>query len=996
MEIGAVHGKLNSSTVLKHVHKIAFFTALLLVAGGCVSQKKKGDVSWAKRRWQDMNSHYNGYFNANVMYEEALAKLNEAHKDNYNQVLDVYPYEAVTADEAKQVKEGCDNIVKKMAKTVALHRSSEWVDDCYLMVGKAYFLKKDYEAAEEALRFALDEFNPEKPVFHKRKGKMTASEKKRAAAEKAAIKKEKDDKKKSDQKAKKKAQEKKKKEAAKKKKSSKGKGKSSGKKEKMDEKSFDKPTDKPSKAEKEEDDDKPAKPSGKDPYASRFMHRRPAYPELQLWMGRTLIQRDKNDEAEFLFNQMSGNPFFPSSLRDDLAMAEAHNFLKQKQWDKAVAPLEQAIKLTKKKRQRARLAYILAQIHSKAGRSAEAVAAYQQVLKSGPVYDMEFSARLHMMLDAYYNGTASDEATQKGLQKMLRDDKNIDYRDQIYFILAQIDIKNGDKTAAIDHLRKSLAASSTNKNQKAESYWAIAGLYFDSEKFVEAKLYYDSTLTVLPNTDPRYAEATRYAKSLQEIAAFITSVVLDDSLRAIYNMSDEQKKALATKIKKDREAEIEAATKAASATTKPAPGGLPTTPRVGGPPPLGPPNNFYFYNDANVKKGKRDFAKQWGDRKNEDNWQRSRRSDSNSASDAGTETAATEQPDLSKAELDDLLPGIPKSADELAALDSTEANILFKLGKAFRDQLENNKRSSETHERMFADFPQYVKTNELEAWFYLYLSFTDLGNTAKAKEYYDKIVGKYPNSSYAKSLTDPNFKDLTTQRARELNAFYKETYRIFQSGDFTSASARCVEAEKKFGTTNALATKFALLSTMCSGSVAGKDGYCKSLKEFIAKYPDTEEKTRATEIARVLGCEGFQAAEPDKKGEDGKNAEGYTLEDDKLHYFLIVLTGGDVKLDNVKADISDYNRQYHKLDQLRVSNIYLGTDTETPIIVIRKFDNRKTAMAYYDELTKAKDFIKEKRVKTEFFAITQNNYRVLLGKKRMDEYRSFFGEKYLK
>lgn len=984
---------------MKHVHKIAIFATTILLISACVSQKKKGDVSWAKRRWHDMNSHYNGYFNANVLYEDALAKLNDQHKDNYNQILDVYPYEAVTVEEAKQAKEPCDNVVKKLSKVVALHRVSEWVDDCYLLVGKAYFLKKDYESAEEALRFAMDEFNPEKPVFKRKKsGKLSASEKKKIAAEKAVIKKEKDAKKKKDAKAKKKAQEQKKKEAAKKKKS---KGKSAPKK-KMDENSFEKEAEKPAPkaAEKEPEEElELKKPDGsKDPYAAKFGHRRSAYPDLQLWMGRTMIQRDKHDEAEFMFNQMMNNPYFPKSLRDDLAVAEAHNFLTQKKYDKAVAPLERAIKLTKKKRDRARLAYILAQIHSKAGRSAEAVAAYQQVLKSGPVYDMEFSARLHMALDAFYNGTASADETGKVMQKMLKDDKNIDYRDQIYFTLAQIDLKNGNKPAAIGHLEESLAASKGNLNQKAESYLALAQLYFEAEKFVEAKNYYDSTLTVLPITDSRYAEASRYAKNLTEIAGFITIVTLNDSLRAIYNMTEDQKKDLAKKIKKQREAEIEAATKAASATAKPTSAPTPGSRPIPGGGGL-QPSTFYFYSDANVKKGKRDFEKKWGnDRKNEDNWRRSRRSDANNSADAGNETAAANTTDLSDAELDDLLPGIPKDAVQLAALDSLETATLFKLGKAYRDQLENNKKSSATLERMFNEFPQYVKLTELEAWFYCYLAFTDLKNQPKAQEYYDKIVGKYANSSYAKSLTDPNFRDLSSQKARELNNFYKETYRIFQAGDFAKATERCSEAEKKFGSTNALATKFALLATMSKGSTGGKEGYCSALKEFMAKYPDTEEKTRATEIARVLGCEGFQAPDPTAgpKGEDGKNAEGYTLEDDKLHYFIIVLTGGDIKLDNVKADISDYNRQYHKLDQLRVSNIYLGTDTETPIIVIRKFDNREMAMKYFTELTAAKDFIKEKKVKTEFFAITQNNYRVLLGKKRFDEYRTFFAEKYLK
>jgi tetratricopeptide (TPR) repeat protein len=978
--------------VLKNFQKIAFLSLVILLVSACVTQKKKGDVPWLKKRFKNMTAHYNGYFNANVLYQDALAKLSDQHQDNYNQILEVYPYEDVTAEQAKSIAGDVDNAVKKLSKVVALHRVSDWLDDAYLLVGQSYFLKKDYESAEETFRFATDEYNPEKPVKRK-KGKSvkkSSSKKKKSATKKSTSKKKK----------------KKKSPAKKKKSSSKSKSKSKTKDKKMNEKSFeDSPKkDEPKKeVEKKNDEeaDFPTKPAGsKDPYAGTLFKKRSAFPDLQLWLGRTLTRRDKFDEAEFLFNQLESNPFFPKTLRADLATAQANNFLRQKNYDKAVDPLEKAIRLTKKRKDRARLAYILAQIHSKSGRSEQAVAAYQQVLRSRPIYDMEFSARLNMALNGFYTGSASEEATTKLLNKMLKDDKNIDYRDQIYFTLAQIDLKKGDKTAAIDHLQKSLAASRDNRNQKAESYLALAQLYFEKENFVASKNYYDSTLTVMLATDPRYKIATNYAKNLTEIAGYLTAITLNDSLRMIYHMTPEQKKALASKIKKDREDALELSAKAAAEPKIPTgPTAVPAF-RPGAPAATGfaTASSFYFYNDAGVKKGKKDFAKKWDDRANEDNWRRSQRNDKSESTETSPETASADEKGLTSEELDDLLPGIPKTARELATLDSITATNLFKLGKAYRDQLENNTRCAQTLERMFNEFAPYVKREELEAWFYCYLAFTDLKNQPKAAEYLEKLTGKYANSTFAKSITDPNFKDMTSQRERELSNFYKETYRMFQAADYLKASERCVESERKFGVTNILAPKFALLATMCQGSLIGKNGYCAALKEFIAKYPDSEEKVRATEIARNISCDGFLAL-PDpneKKPEDGKPGEVYTLENDKLHYFMVVCTGGDVKLDNVKIDISDYNKQFHKLEQLRVSNIYLGTDTETPIIVIRKFDNRETAMKYFDELTKTKEFIKEKRVKTEYFAITQNNYRVLLGKKNFEEYRTFFADKYLK
>ena len=166
--------------------------------------------------------------------------------------------------------------------------------------------------------------------------------------------------------------------------------------------------------------------------------------------------------------------------------------------------------------------------------------------------------------------------------------------------------------------------------------------------------------------------------------------------------------------------------------------------------------------------------------------------------------------------------------------------------------------------------------------------------------------------------------------------------------------------------------------------------------EVISRYPASAEATRAKEIARLLACKGFEV-EAKKKSDSPAIDDAFTVEDDKLHYFIVALKGDDVRLDDVKAAISDYNRENHKLDQLRISNIFLGTDTNMPIVVIRKFDNKEQALRYYNEVRLQKDFLGETPKKTynkEFFAVTQENYRRILKNKTLDGYRTFYEEHY--
>ena len=340
--------------------------------------------------------------------------------------------------------------------------------------------------------------------------------------------------------------------------------------------------------------------------------------------------------------------------------------------------------------------------------------------------------------------------------------------------------------------------------------------------------------------------------------------------------------------------------------------------------------------------------------------------------------------------------------DPTAVLVSVFLPIAFlqgNLGVLFRDRLENNKRCSGTLEDMQARYPDTLRF-EKEAWYYCYLAFTDLKNPERAKYYLDKLVGKYPNSPFARSITDPNFLNASKERERELNQFYEQTYSYFQKGDYKSAYDRCQEAPRKYGSTNTLMAKFALLSALCTGSLQGNEAYCQALKEVIARYPESAEATRAKEIARVLACKGFEV--DDVKANPNANTatldNDFAVEDDKLHYLLVAVSG-DVRLDDIKGAISDYNREFHKTDQLRISNIFLGTDTNTPIVVIRKFDNKEQVMRYYNEVKNRKEFLGETSkisYSKEYFAITQENYRRVLKNKTLDGYREFFDEKYLK
>lgn len=132
----------------KRTFKPLFAIALVMVTAAACN---KNSTSWANRKYQDMIARYNVYYNGTEKLKEAKATLALNHQDNYDQVLDVFPYG--DEQQAKAQEAAMDEVIKKGSKIIVNRPVSKWVDDGYLLVGKGYFFKADYYAAIETFQY---------------------------------------------------------------------------------------------------------------------------------------------------------------------------------------------------------------------------------------------------------------------------------------------------------------------------------------------------------------------------------------------------------------------------------------------------------------------------------------------------------------------------------------------------------------------------------------------------------------------------------------------------------------------------------------------------------------------------------------------------------------------------------------------------------------------------------------------------------------------------
>ncbi|MFT5765398.1 MAG: hypothetical protein ACI8X3_002835, partial [Saprospiraceae bacterium] len=140
-------------------NKILLLLVGITIISACTTQKRKGDVGKIAKFYHNTTAEFNGYFNANELFNESIVQLDEEYQDNYNKILPVFKY--VATDNPKAVASSLDDAIEKVSIVVALHRVSDWTDDCYLLLGKSQYVKQDYESAEETLEYLKAEFNPE-------------------------------------------------------------------------------------------------------------------------------------------------------------------------------------------------------------------------------------------------------------------------------------------------------------------------------------------------------------------------------------------------------------------------------------------------------------------------------------------------------------------------------------------------------------------------------------------------------------------------------------------------------------------------------------------------------------------------------------------------------------------------------------------------------------------------------------------------------------------
>jgi hypothetical protein len=639
--------------------------------------------------------------------------------------------------------------------------------------------------------------------------------------------------------------------------------------------------------------------------------------------------------------------------------------------DKAAAEnLELALKNCNNKREKGRLYYVLGQLYERQQQNDKAQECYKKVAKYPASYQIQFHARINRAI-------GGGEKVRKDLKKMLRDEKNLEFRDQIHYALAQLDMRENKEQQAIENYTLSASTSITNARQKGISYEALGDLSMKNRSYVSAQKYYDSCVQVLPKEFPRYDAISKKAEKLKELVVQVTIIEKEDSLQMIAGMSaDDREKFVENEIKRIKTAEKARKEKDAKRMQAIQDAQAATAAQAGG--------KGYWNNPKTKTEGIAEFKKLWGSRENEDNWRLSQKiSNAISASEIDTllNNAVVNSAENDSLNVESLLANVPVGDSAYAESNKKLIAALYTAGVIYTEQLQEDARAFTYLDR--AVKMKYEDKHKLLSSYKIY-SMYRLSDDTKANENKNFILDKYPSSDYAGYLRDPNYfvKKKKIEALAEddyvntLERYNRKVYSIV-----LSKADEVITDQKE----NPYRSKYMLLKALAIGQTNDdKLLMVPVLNLVVTEYPETPEAKRANELLEIIK-NGVSVNKP----VDFSKPEIYSKKASDI-YFVCVFLPETENSNAAKIKISDFNRDQYSAKGYKINSRIFNKQS---MITIETFEKLELAKEYIDNFKSTKKNLGE-IAKHKILLISKDNLIVLFGTMNLEEYESFLDDKY--
>ncbi len=853
----------------------------MVILAACSTKKN----TLVNRSFHNLSAHYNGYFNAREILQEAVLKMETDYVDDYSRILPMWTYgnpkDAKTATPAmEKVFKKCSTVIDRHSMKFKGVEQVKWIDDNFMLIGLSHFYRHDYFSGVEVFEFVISEYK-----------------------------------------------------------------------------------------------------------------KQPSRYDAFLWLIKTYNELGLFTKAQGYIDLCKSDRTFPFKKNGELAAVTADFHIKQDNFELAIKELNKALVYSKNKKEMARWTFILGQLYQKINQPQRAISVFSQVVKLNPKYELAFYSKIQKA-KLYDKTSASSGNIKDELSKMLKDKKNIDYFDQIYYALAEIALKDGDEKQAVDLLKKSMAAVTNNSNQKGLSALLLADIYFERPDYNFAEAFYDTAVGLISKDYPGYEIIKNKKENLTKLVNNYRLIAKEDSLLQLASLDEKDRiKRIDALIEKEKQEQLRKKEEEEALANQ----NLNQNQNQEAPKnqPMGSGSTFYFNNPSTLSFGFSEFTRKWGNRKLEDNWRRSNKQQiapSGSTEESSTAAAAASKDTMSQDQLRAVyLKDIPLTDEAKNISKDKIVEAYYDLSLIYKESLGNLTKSAESLQILNDKFPE--NKYELPAYYQLYRLYNALKQEANANRYKEIILSRFPDSDYAKILLNPDFNNERQKKADKVTEFYFSTYQAYEEQRYKDALSNCLRADS-MDIKNPLKGQFALLKALCTGRTADVKAFEMELSAVVVNFPKEPVKERAQEILDYI--RGMNTTESDtlnnSEKEKKQSKPAYKSELEAEHLFLVIFDQSQANPSQVASAISDFNEEYFSAIALNVNPLPLSGGKQA--VAVKMFSGGQKAMTYFsmfaDQLANQREMSFEK----QFFIISKSNLSLFIKGADVNQYIEFFQTEY--
>ncbi len=388
--------------------------------------------------------------------------------------------------------------------------------------------------------------------------------------------------------------------------------------------------------------------------------------------------------------------------------------------------------------------------------------------------------------------------------------------------------------------------------------------------------------------------------------------------------------------------------------------------------------------------------------------------------------------------MDMLMADLPLTSAQMDSSNKTIARSLLSLALIFQNELEDYPEAINTY---LAYLERFDAEDKAAAYFGLYFCYFKLNNTAKANYYKNLMATQYAGSDYYKRITypaslEPNKPNpVVTKR-------YEDIYDLYLAGKFTEAAAAKAQADSVYGKnywspqllyieavqlikdrkdSNAMLVLTDLQTLYPTSPLKYKASTLAevlSRREAIESYLTNLEVTRAEEDI-VIVADVPAKVEPQKpvvavvpkvtvtapvkpniitepiKTPEVYKSEAFVLQPNAAHYVVMLLDKVDgVYVNEAKNAFTRFNKS-----SMQTQNVQIGRDNleaDKVMLLFSPFEDATTALAYFERVKKAAavEVSWLQANKYSFFIITEDNLQLLKQNKKIAEYKTLLNNNY--